>query len=114
MKLTGLKKIFQTSVRFIVTAFICGLLVFSSVLPAQAAADSNPRKGEANLNSIQKETDDVAKSNPRNMEETMQKAKEGTNEVQGAADTEEMVQPGETGAESVEDKANNFLQNLTK
>ncbi len=112
MKLAGLKKIFQTSVRLMVTAFICGLLVFTSVLPARAA-DSNPRKGEANLNSIQKETDDVAKSKPRSMEETIEKAKEGTNEVQGAADTEQMVQPGETGAESVEDKANNFFQNLT-
>lgn len=113
MILTKFKTFFQTSLRLLLTVFICGILVFSSVLPAQAASTSNPREGEANLNRIQKETDDVAKSNPRGLEETTEKAKQGTNAVQGAADADKMVQPGETRAESVEEKANNFFQNLT-
>lgn len=113
MILSRFKRFFQTSIRLLLTAFVCTLLVFSSVLPAQAAMDSNPRKGEESLNQIQKESDEVAKSNPRGIEETTEKAKRGSNAVQGDADTEKMVTPEETGATSVEQKANEFLQGLT-
>lgn len=113
MILTRFKSFFQTSLRFLITAFVCTLLVFSSVLPAQAIDNSNLREGEANLNKIQKESDDVAKSNPRGIEEVTEKAKKGTNAVQGAADKEKMVTPDETKATSIEEKANEFFQNLT-
>ncbi|MGV2830167.1 hypothetical protein [Myxosarcina sp. GI1(2024)] len=87
--------------------------MFSSVLPAQAIDNSNPREGEANLNKIQKESDDVAKSNPRGIEEVTEKAKNSPNAVQGEADKEKMVTPEETNAPSIEEKANKFFQNLT-
>ena len=105
----------KSSLRVILTTFICGLLFVSSVYPAQAV--TSPKDGEANLNEIQAETDKVGKgleNNPRGIEETTKKAQEGLNEVQGAADKDKMVTPEETDATSVKEQAANFFENLTK
>ena len=102
----------KSSVRMIVTVFVCGLLFVSSAYPANAVT-SSPTDGEANLNRIQAETDDVARSNPRGIDEVTEKAQQGTNAVQGAADADKMVKPEETNATTVKEKAANFLDNLT-
>ena len=102
----------KTSVRMIVTVVVCGLLFVSSAYPANAVT-SSPTDGEANLNRIQAETDDVARSNPRGIEEVTEKAQQGTNAVQGAADADKMVKPEETNATTVKEKAASFLDNLT-
>ena len=104
----------KLSLRLVLTTFICGVLFFSSVYSAQAAT-SSPTEGEANLNRIQAETDKVgqADSYPRGLEETIQKAQQGTNAVQGGADKDKMVKPEETSATSVKEKAASFLDNLT-
>ena len=104
----------KLSMRLVLATFICGFLFFSSVYPA-GAATSSPNKGEANLNRIQAETDKVGNSDasPRGLEETIQKAQEGTNEVQGGADKDKMVDPSETSATTVKDQAASFLDNLT-
>ena len=107
-----LKNWFQSSVRLIVTGFICGLLFVSSAFPAQAA--SNVTEGEANLNRIQKETDEVAESTPRGIKEITEKAQGGLNEVQGAADKDKMIRPEESDAETFADKANDFFKGLTE
>lgn len=104
----------KLSLRLVLTTFICGVLFFSSAYSAQAAT-SSPTEGEANLNRIQAETDKVGKgdSYPRGLEETTQKAQEGTNAVQGGADKDKMIKPEEANATSVKEKAANFLDNLT-
>lgn len=102
----------KISVRMIVTVVVCGLLFVSSAYPANAVT-SSPTDGEANLNRIQAETDDVARSNPRGIEKVTEKAQQGTNAVQGAADADKMVKPEETNATTVKEKAANFLDNLT-
>ena len=102
----------KSSVRLVLTIFVCGLLFVASAYPAQAVS-SKPTDGEANLNRIQEETDDVARSNPRGIEEVTEKAQSGTNAVQGSADAEKMVSPDETDATTVKEKAANFFDNLT-
>ena len=108
---------FKSSLRLILTVMVCGLLFISSAYPAQAtpsqATPSETTKGEANLNRIQAKTDDVARSNPRGIEEITEEAQKGTNAVQGGADLDKMVTPEETNATTVEEKAANFLEKLT-
>ena len=104
----------KLSLRLILTTFICGLLFVSSAYPANAV--TSPKDGEANLNSIQAETDKVGRgldNNPRGLEEVTEKAQQGTNAVQGGADKDKMVKPEETDATTVKEKAANFLDNLT-
>ncbi|MDJ0571536.1 MAG: hypothetical protein QNJ53_21150 [Pleurocapsa sp. MO_192.B19] len=101
----------KSSVRLLLTAFICGLLFISSAYPAQAVT-SSATDSEVSLNKVQKETDDVAKSNPRGIKETTKKAQGGLNAVQGGADKDKMVSPEDTNATTVKEKAASFLDNL--
>ena len=102
----------KSSIRLVLTVFACGLLFISTAYPAQAAT-SNTTDGEANLNRIQAKTDDVARSNPRGIEEITQEAQKGLNAVQGDADKDKMISPEDTNATTVKEKAANFLENLT-
>ncbi len=102
----------KSSVRIVLTVFICGFLFVATAYPAQAVT-SKSTDGEATLNKIQKETDDVARSNPRGIDEITEKAQKGTNAVQGDADMDKMISPNETSATTVKEKASSFLDNLT-
>lgn len=101
----------KKSLRLVAIAIVGGLLFISSVNPAWAAS-SKVTEGEASLNRVQKETDDVARSNPRGIEEVTEKAQKGLNAVQGSADRNKMVSPEETNATTVKEQAANFLENL--
>jgi hypothetical protein len=124
MLITKFNNWVQSSLRLLLTAFICGLLFVSNVFPAQAVT-SKPSEGEANLNTIQERTDSLTlseptktsnpnKRNPLTLEETAQRAKGGLNEVQGAADKDKMISSEDTDATSVTEQAKNFLRDLTK
>ena len=102
----------RSSLRLVLTVFVCGLLFVASAYPAQAAT-SKPTDGEATLNKIQDKTDDVANSNPRGIEEVTKEAQKGLNAVQGSADADEMIDPSEANATTVKEKAASFLDNLT-
>jgi hypothetical protein len=104
----------KSSIRLVLTVIVCGLLFISNTFPAQAAT-SNPRDGEANLNEIQRKTDDVGYSNPQNIHEVTKEAQKGLNEVQGDADKDKMISPRDAkDATTVEEQANKFLDKLTK
>lgn len=107
-----LNKWLKSSIRAVLTVFVCGLLFVASAYPAQAAT-SKTTDGEANLNRIQNKTDDVADSNPRGINEVTKEAQKGLNAVQGSADADKMVSPDETNATTVKEKAASFLDNLT-
>ncbi len=114
MLLNKLNNWFKSSLRLVLTAFVCGLLFISSVYPAQAAT-SQPSEGEASLNEIQAKTDEIAKSNPRGMEELTKEAEGGLNAVQGSADKDEMISRKDASDETtVEEQAENFLQKLAR
>ena len=102
----------KSSIRIVLTVLVCGLLFVSMANPVQAAT-SSPSEGEANLNRIQKKTDDVAKSGPRDINEVTKEAQKGTNEVQGSADADKMISPEEAEGTTVKEKAANFFDNLT-
>ena len=101
----------KSSIRLVLTVFVCGLLFVASAYPAQAAT-SKTTDGEVSLNKIQDKTDKVADSNPRGIEEITKEAQKGTNAVQGDADADKMISPEETDATTVEEQANNFFDNL--
>ncbi len=102
----------KSSFRLALTAIVCGLLFISIVHPAQAAT-SKTTDGEASLNRIQAKTDDVARSNPRGINEVTKEAQKGLNAVQAGADRDKMVDPENADATTVKEKAANFLENLT-
>ena len=101
----------RSSLRAVLTVLVCGLLFVAVANPAQAAT-SKVTDSEANLNDIQAKTDDVARSNPRGIEEVTKEAQKGTNAVQGGADSEKMISPDETSATTVKEKAASFFDKL--
>lgn len=101
----------KSSLRAVLTVFVCGLLFVAIANPAQAAT-SKATDSEANLNEIQAKTDDVARSNPRGIEEITKEAQKGTNAVQGGADADKMISPEEADATTVKEKAASFFDKL--
>jgi len=103
----------KLSLRAVLTVFVSGLLFISVANPAQAAT-SKPTDGVTNLNEIQAQTDDVARSNPRGIEEVSKEAQKGLNGVQGAENKEKMISKEEADANTVKEKAANFFDNIGK
>ncbi|MGB3510762.1 MAG: low temperature-induced protein [Microcoleaceae cyanobacterium] len=100
-------------VRFLMATFVCTFLFLSSAFPV-VAATSSPTKGEDALKEVQKESEEVLRSNPRSMEEVQSKAKGGLNAVQGGADMNKMYRPENAqDATSVEERVQDFLNDLT-
>ncbi len=104
-------------VRFLVAICISALLLFSTAFPASAdpvnptSSKSSPQQGEANLQSIEKEAQKAVLKDPYSQKETQTKANQGLNEIQGAADIDQMNRPENSqDAISVEDKSKNFLE----
>lgn len=111
--MSNLNNWLKSSIRFVLAVFVCGLLFISSAYPAQAVTSSTT-DGEATLNKIQDKTDDVARSNPRGIEEVTKEAQKGLNAVQGDADRGEMISPEDvSGVTTIREKAANFLGDLT-
>lgn len=112
MLLSKLNNWLKSLVRVALVAVVCGLLFAANAYPAQAV-NSKPTDGEASLNRIQDKTDDVARSNPRNINEVTKEAQKGLNAVQGDADADKMISPDETNATTVQEQAAKFFDNLT-
>ncbi len=117
MKNIGFDLSMLRPVRFIIVAFTCALLIFSYALPAAAtigSTTSNPEDEVTQLTGIQKETDQLSTEAPPGLEETQQRANEGLNSVQGAADIEKMKRPENSAqATTVEDEVKNLLNKVT-
>ncbi len=101
----------KSSIRLVLTVLVCGLLFISSAYPAQAAT-SKPSDGEVSLNEIQAKTENVARSNPREIDEIIEESQNGLNAVQGRADKDKMISPEDTDATTVKEQAANLLDNL--
>lgn len=107
-------------VRFLIAACVCALLLLSNALPVSAdpvnptSSKSYPQQGEANLQSIEKEAQKAVLKDPYSQKETKDKANQGLNEIQGAADIDQMSRSENSqDAISVEDKSKNFLEAIT-
>ncbi len=109
------------SLRPLMIALACALLIFSSAAPAFAfgSAPSRLDKGEEPLDTITKKSEDAI-SGPLNDdnsgESVMKNSQEGLNGVQGAGDTENMITPEEAqakGATTIEENIKNTLETIT-
>jgi predicted PurR-regulated permease PerM len=80
-------------VHLLISALVLVLFILISIAPVQAAPTSKsmPTDGTAQLDKILEKSEDVSQSRPMSLEEVQQRANEGINEVQGAADKEKMV-----------------------
>lgn len=105
------------TIRFLVTAFACALLFFSSAYPAAAigSTKSNPSEGEVNLNKIQQKTDETIQAPPTTLREVQERSQGGLNEVQGAADANKMKNPENSQkATSFIDEVKGTLKDITQ
>ena len=103
-------------VRFLVVAFTCALLLFSSAFPAFAidSYQSDPTEATTQLLDIQAKTDQAAKEPPEGLKKTQKEANEGLNEVQGAADIDKQKRPENSqAATSVEENIKSVLEKVT-
>jgi uncharacterized protein YoxC len=75
--------------RFVILAYICGVMLFGSVLPA-VAAQSNLKKGLEQLPNIQTKAEDITKASPYGIDKVIKDTNGGLNEVQGTADFDRM------------------------
>lgn len=107
-------------VRLLLAAFACAFLMFSNAFPAYSApvnptgTTKAPQQGESNLLDIEKEAQEAVLKDPYSREKTQDKANEGLNEIQGAANADKMKRPENSqGATSVETKLKNVLEKAT-
>jgi hypothetical protein len=115
MNFIHFNSIFVHPLRFLLVAFVCTLLFFSSAFPvaAMGRSPSSPSKGEVNLNEIQRKTDETVSDPPITIEEIQKRSQGGINEVQGAADANKMNNPANSEqAPSVIDDVKEALTNL--
>jgi hypothetical protein len=103
-------------VRFLLAAFVATLLFFTNAFPALAisSSPSNPRSGEAPINTIFEKSEDVLKAEPRTQDELQSEANEGINEIQGAADADKMSTPGNSqDAVTAKEQVEHALERIT-
>ncbi len=81
--------------RFVFAALMCVMLLLSTALPAAAigASKSSPNKGAEQLNEIQQNTQELTENNAPSNKRVIDKSNKGLNEVQGAANAENMNRP---------------------
>ncbi|MGL5835184.1 MAG: hypothetical protein ACRC1Z_18425 [Waterburya sp.] len=98
----NLQSFFATSVRILVTICFCAMIFAFNSVPAFAVT-SNPSDGTTKLNDIQKRTDDLTKNTDDianqdrsvypSLKEVQSASQEGLNEIQGAANKDQMISP---------------------
>ncbi|MBF2077158.1 MAG: hypothetical protein IGR76_01195 [Synechococcales cyanobacterium T60_A2020_003] len=102
--------------RTVLAVVVCGVMLFSIAMPAYAigSSKSKPYEGEAQLNEVQRRSEDVLKAEPRSMNDLKETAQGGINEIQGAADYDKMSWPENSqDAESVPDQIKRAFDALT-
>ncbi|WP_414623193.1 hypothetical protein [Calothrix sp. CCY 0018] len=102
--------------RVVFAALMCVMLVFSTALPAAAigASKSSPDKGAEQLNDIQRKTQELTENNAPSNKRVIEESNKGLNEVQGAANAENMNRPSNSQeAVTVEEKVEGFLEKIT-
>ncbi len=81
------------SIRTILVAFTCAILLLSTAFPALAGGKTAPTsltKGEAPLNDIIDKSEEILQDGIPSMKQVEKRSNEGLNEVQGSADRNKM------------------------
>jgi hypothetical protein len=115
MKASIVERFTFRPVYFVATLFASAFLFLSSSVPAFAfgAMPSRPTDGTVQLDKIEQRAQDVAESKvaPGSIEEATERAKGGINEVQGAADKDQMSRPSNSqSATTVKDQIGKALK----
>ena len=98
-------------------ALLCAVALFINGSPAFAfgtKTPAEPSKGAAQLDNVYQQAKQVTESQPRGMKEVKDKASQGLNGVQGAADADKMKTTGDSsGATTVKDDVKDALGSIT-
>lgn len=104
----------KQSIRTILVAFTCAILLLSTAFPALAGgqtAPTNPTKGEAPLSDIIDKSEDMIQNGIPSLEKVQKEANNGLNEVQGSADKNKMSRPSNSRqAVSIEERIKTGLE----
>lgn len=99
--------------------FTCTLLVFGNAMSVDAApanttqAKSDLTKGSERLDDVQKKSEEILRNPPLSMEQVQDESNKGLNEVQGAADIQDMSRPSNSQkATSIQEKAEQILEKI--
>jgi len=100
--------------------FTCTLLLFTNAVPAFAATanttqtKSDPTKGSERLDNVQKKSEEILRHPPLDLKSVQDESNKGLNEVQGAADIQDMNRSSNSQkATSIEEKAEKILEKVT-
>lgn len=103
-------------IRTLLVAVTCAVLLFMHAAPAMAISSqpTDPAKGEPGLQDIFEKSEDALKSDDTLTMKVKDEANKGLNEVQGAADKNDMYRP-ETSqhATSAEEQVERALSKIT-
>lgn len=99
--------------------FTCTLLIFSNVVPADAApanttqTKSDPTKGSERLYGVQEKSEEILRNPPLTMDRVQDESNKGLNEAQGDADINKMSRPSNSQkATSIQEKAEQVLEKV--
>lgn len=118
------------SLRLFVAGSVCALMLFSNAMPAyslpnpfannkadktKTVAPSNPTKGEEKLTGIEGAAQKKVSGSQDllSADEVIKRSNEGLNEVQGAADIDQMKRPSNSQGETIEGILQNKLEKAT-
>ncbi|MGB5914582.1 MAG: hypothetical protein WBG63_06940 [Phormidesmis sp.] len=100
-------------------AATCAFVLFVNATPAFAfgGSSSQPSKGTEQLNSVQKMSEDAITKGGKNdmgsMRNVSKNSERGLNEVQGAADKEDMISTNSANGETIEGRIEDVLEDIT-
>jgi hypothetical protein len=99
--------------------FTCTLLIFGNAIAADAAPANTTQtrsdlyKGSERLDDVQKKSEEILRDPPLSMKRVQDESNQGLNEVQGAADIQDMNRPSNSQeATSIQDKAERILEKV--
>jgi hypothetical protein len=116
------------SLRLFLAGCVCALMLFSNTMPAyslpnpfsnnkadKTVAPSNPTQGEEQLTGIEKRAQKTVNGSQDLLsgDEVIKRSNEGLNEVQGAADIDQMKRPDNSQGETIEGILQNKLEKAT-
>lgn len=116
------------SLRLFVATCVCALMLFSNAMPAyslpnpfannkadKTVAPSKPTQGEEQLKGIELGAQKTVNRSQDllSADEVIKKSNEGLNEVQGAADIDQMKRPSNSQGETIEGIIQNKLEKAT-
>jgi hypothetical protein len=118
------------SLRLFVAGCVCALMLFSNAMPAYSLPNpfannkadktktvetSNPTKGEEQLTGIEAGAQKTVNRSQDllSADEVIKRSNEGLNEVQGAADIDQMKRPSNSQGETIEGILQNKLEKAT-